>query len=89
MNIRCHYCEYQYAAIPPMAILQVMAAPDIPYEDYMLWMDRLMIYMGPRQFKAMAIHYDVKHKYLGGLFDIVLDDSEKQILHDPALSHAV
>lgn len=62
MIVKCQFCEYQREQKLSLDILRVLAEPDLPEEDYLLWMLRLVKHSGLTSYNSVKIHMGRKHQ---------------------------
>lgn len=84
MKMSCMYCDYGYAIAPSMSILEVLGDPELPTEDYMIWMERFIKTIGLTQYRGILVHCGMKHKGEPAGYTIVFTDEERALIeHDP------
>lgn len=63
MVTRCPYCAYKYPDEPlSLDIIEVLSEPDLPIEDYILWMRRLFHNRTTKTYSGVKVHIGRKHK---------------------------
>lgn len=89
MTMRCPYCEYEYVIMPPLSILAVLGDPELPQEDYMLWMERFIKSIGIKEYQGMLIHEGIKHKGEPKGYNLLFTEEERKLIeHDPPGANA-
>ena len=63
MITKCPYCDYSYPnQVIPMPMLLDASRPDLPQEDFMLYMERIIRYNGLNHYAGVKVHIGRKHK---------------------------
>lgn len=62
MTINCPYCVYCKNKPLPEFILTILSDPDLPSEDYILWMSRMMKQVGFNSYASVKVHIGRMHK---------------------------
>jgi hypothetical protein len=84
MISKCQFCDYQKESNFDDSILKKIAEPNIPVEDYMLFMERLVDKFGIKDWTSIKIHMGIKHKgktfkYISPI--LILSDSERELIN--------
>lgn len=82
MISKCQFCDYQRETPLNTNILYLMQ--DVPGEDYMLWIERLLKDNGLRDYNSVKIHMGRMHKeqtykYIQPYH--ILDDTERELIN--------
>lgn len=80
MIMRCHYCDFHYTLPMPRSILEVLGDPELPAEDWDLWMSRLVQTMGFKEYHGMKIHVGRKHPELPCLYETSYTNTERELV---------
>jgi hypothetical protein len=80
MITKCCFCDYQKERKLSKPILEVMADPELPAEDYNIWMERLVRENSTENYSSVKIHMGMKHKdkTCKGIAPALLFDEEEQ-----------
>lgn len=88
MILKCRFCEYSKQENLSHDILKILADPELPTEDYMLWMDRLMKTNGLSAYRSVKVHMGRMHKddtYMYISPDMALSTGELAIINGEAI----
>lgn len=62
MVTKCRFCDFYRETKLSRKILNKLAEPDLPEEDYMLFMERLVKGSTLKDYTSVKIHMGMKHK---------------------------
>jgi hypothetical protein len=84
MVTKCRFCNYSKETKLSRAILSVIADKELPEEDYMIWIERLIKHHGLKDYTSVKIHMGIKHKedtykYISPV--LLYDAVEKKIIN--------
>lgn len=86
MIIKCPFCEYSKPDEPlNIDIIKILHEEDLPTEDYMLWIERLLKGHGIKSYNGVKIHIGRKHKELAYKYispRYVLSKAEKEAINE-------
>lgn len=83
MILKCLWCDYQKEKPLSQAILNILAEEDLPQEDYNLWLERLVVDNGSKNYASVKIHMGKMHKESHFKFcapEIILSPEEEKTL---------
>ena len=86
MITKCRFCDYQSVDEPlSIPILEVLTEKDMPQEDYVLWMKRLLKGLSLKSYSGVKIHMGRMHKdeaYYMMSPDHIFNKAEKKALEE-------
>lgn len=82
MKLNCLYCDYGYEVSAPQNIMRILSDPDLPIEDYMLWMDRFVKTIGFKEYNGMLIHTGMMHRGKPKGHNIIFTEEERSIIEN-------
>ena len=85
MTFKCPYCSYTKPDRPlSRPILELMNKPDLPDEDYALWLERLIMTHGFTDYHGVKIHMGHIHKDMTYKYDspeFIFNPIEEEAFH--------
>ena len=82
MVLKCPHCQFEKPDVPVgKNILKVLADPQLPLEDYLLWIERLVTMYGISAYQGVKIHIGIMHKNQGNDPMFVLTEEESKIIN--------
>lgn len=61
MITRCRFCSFQKESPLSRDILELLVSDDLPPEDYLLWLKRLITQFGNQDYHSIQDHMEVRH----------------------------
>lgn len=83
MVFKCRVCDFRRETLLPYNITNMLATQDMPTEDFMLWLQRMIMETGTSGFNAVKIHMGRMHKdfvYYGIWPTMFYSESEKEVM---------
>jgi hypothetical protein len=83
MITKCRFCEYHKETELSKPIIKVLFDTELPHEDWILWMQRLVQTHGTKDWNGVKIHMGRMHKdqtYYGIWPETELSNKEHQLI---------
>ena len=84
MITKCRFCDYQKEESLSIPILKTLTDKELPEEDWILWVRRLVETNGYKSYNSVKIHIGMKHKedtykYISPVH--IFSEAEKKIIN--------
>ena len=84
MILKCQFCDFHRERPLNKELLAKLGEPDLPHEDYLLFVDRMMRESDSNAYWGVKVHMGRMHKadsYYGIVPEISMTDEEREIIN--------